>query len=141
MHDMPDAEDRRGMARVRCPAAASSVVDQPSDADAGPSAELDLQTQEGLPVVIVVEAPQLTAMSRTTAWRKRKKEAEAGEQSRTPRCPVARKVYSCRVCGRPMTSEGHTQFRGQRYCAQTPGIAPQDEWLRQKRLEAASKKN
>ena len=28
-----------------------------------------------------------------------------------------------------MTSEGHTQFRGQRYCPESPGQVPQEEWL------------
>ena len=68
--------------------------------------------------------------SRTTAWR-HKRERQEGKISRP------RKTYTCTVCGRPMTSEGHTQFHGQRYCPSAPGQIPQDEWLQKKRDEAA----
>ena len=43
--------------------------------------------------------------SRTTAWR-RKWEREQGQR------PRKRREYTCRVCGRPMTTPGHTQFMG-----------------------------
>ena len=36
-----------------------------------------------------------------------------------------------KVCGQPMTSEGHTQFRGQCYCPHAPGQVSQQEWLRE----------
>ena len=39
-----------------------------------------------------------------------------------------------------MTSEGHTQFRGQRYCPLAPGQISQGEWLQKKKDEAAKKK-
>ena len=62
-----------------------------------------------------------------------KKEREEGKQ------PKTRKVYTYRVRGQPMTTEGHTQFRGQRYCPNAPGQFSQDEWLKRKE-EAARKK-
>ena len=68
--------------------------------------------------------------SRTTMWR-HKRERQEGKISRP------RKAYTCTVCGRPMTSEGHTQFRGQRYCPSAPGQLPQDEWLQKKKDETA----
>ena len=43
-----------------------------------------------------------------------------------------RKEYSCWICGRPMTSPGHTQFYEQRYC---PGAPGQVEWLWMRRQE------
>ena len=68
------------------------------------------------------------AMSRTMAWRHRKKAGtESGQK------------YCCRVCGKPMTTAGHTQFRGQRYCPDAPGQVSKEEWLDQKRAEAAAK--
>ena len=68
--------------------------------------------------------------SRTTVWQ-HKRDRQEGKISRP------RKTYTCKVCGRPMTSEGHTQFRGQRYCPSAPGQIPQDEWLQKKKDEAA----
>jgi len=92
------------------------------------------------------------AVSRTTEWRRRKAAAAATALSNStgPAAParsastevkteVKRKQYSCRVCGRPMQSEGHTQFRGQRYCPDAPGQVPKEEWLSQKKTEAAAK--
>ena len=71
--------------------------------------------------------------SRTTAWR-RKREREQGQK------PRERKEYSCRVCGRPMTTPGHTQFYGQWYCSNAPGQLPQGEWLRMKKQDRDRKK-
>ncbi|CAH1242499.1 Hypp6776 [Branchiostoma lanceolatum] len=53
---------------------------------------------------------------RTTEWRARKRNAEVAAAGRGKR-----KEYSCRVCGLPVASEGHSQFRGQRYCPNAPG--------------------
>ena len=55
-------------------------------------------------------------------WR-HNKQMEEGTKMRN------RKVYTCRVCSRPMNSEGHTQFRGQ---------IPGHVWLAKE--EAARKK-
>ena len=70
---------------------------------------------------------------RTMAWR-HKRDRQEGKISR------ARKAYTYTVCGRPMTSEGHTQYRGQRYCPLAPAQISQDEWLQKKKDEAARKK-
>ena len=67
--------------------------------------------------------------SRTTLWR-HMQERQEGKSSRP------RKAYTCSVCGRPMASEGHTQYHGQRYCPLVPGQIPRDEWLQKKRGES-----
>ena len=69
--------------------------------------------------------------SRTTVWR-HKRDQQEGKISRP------RKAYTCTVC---VTSEGHTQFRRQRYCPLAPGQIPQDEWLQKKKNEAARPPN
>ena len=46
-----------------------------------------------------------------------------------------RKVYTCRVCNRPMRDTGHTHFRGIRYCPNAPNQIPLDEWLTYRRIE------
>ena len=76
--------------------------------------------------------------SRTTLWRRRKKAAESGIPP-TQAEPTKRKAYSCKVCGKPMTSEGHSQFKGKRYCPHEPGVLPLDQWLQQRRAEANAK--
>lgn len=142
-HVFEEAEDTSGQATCRkktksssrppAPPSINLTLDLPLDSapsklsahpPAPPSLDLPLDSAPAGP-----SAPQ----SRTTAWR-HKKEREEGKQAKT------RKVYTCRVCGQPMTTEGHTQFRGQRYCPNAPGQLPQDEWLKRKKEEAARKK-
>ena len=84
-----------------------------------------------------VPAPQVTVEvatqpgpSMTTMWRQRKKESE----------PKSRKVYSCRMCGMPMSDPSHTQFRRARYCPQTFPDVSKEQWLEQQRAKAAAKK-
>jgi len=53
----------------------------------------------------------------------------------------AHKIYRCcRTCGQAMTSTGHTQFRGQRYCPYVTGDTSRNEWLQAKKQEVAVKK-
>lgn len=54
-----------------------------------------------------------TSVSRSTEWRHRKAAAMGVETEKS------RKTYSCRVCNKPMSTPGHTQFRGQRYWQHT----------------------
>lgn len=70
-------------------------------------------------------------VSRTTKWRRKKAEKQRQKKQR--------KVYTCRICRQPMTTAGHTQFRGQRYCQHAPGQIPRAEWLAQKRAEAKAR--
>jgi hypothetical protein len=116
----PEVEDTSGEARVR----GTTSAPVPPSVEAGPSAppqavalEVDVQTQP--------------KVSRTTEWRHKKTGKKTNEQ---------RKTYTCKVCSEPMSSAGHTQFRGQRYCPFAPGQIPREEWLAQKREAATSKK-
>lgn len=84
-------------------------------------------------------------MSRTTDWRRRVAEGKG---------KAPRKTYTCRTCGKNMTGmfstkylntftiagSGHTQYKGQRYCPSAAGQIPKEEWLKNKREEAAAKK-
>ena len=126
-HVFPEVEDTSGEARTRqrtapkvAPQTAAdtpAVVQHP--AVAGPSTpsvgtEIEVTTAQ---------------VSRTTEWR-RKKKGKAIE---------SRKTYTCRVCSQPMSSAGHTQFRGQRYCPYAPGKIPKEEWLAQRKEAAKAK--
>ncbi|XP_064391951.1 uncharacterized protein LOC135339658 isoform X4 [Halichondria panicea] len=71
------------------------------------------------------------SLSRTTIWRHRK----AGKSSTGPPTTASgRKQYSCGQCGDGVSTGGHTQFRGQRYCPKTAGVSKED-WLASKREE------
>lgn len=50
-----------------------------------------------------------------------------------------RKTYECRVCHLPMTSPGHTQYKGKRYCPNAPDQIPKEEWLAQRKAEDKAK--
>ena len=150
-HSFPEAEDTTGQARVRkrkdttgtlagstiSPAASTgtnahdtcmSNLSSLSSAP-GPSGLSSAAGPSGLSLGADPSGPT----SRTTAWR-RKREREQGQR------PRERKEYSCRICNRPMTTPGHTQFYGQRYCPDAPGQLPQEEWLRMKKQERDRKK-
>ncbi|PIK44872.1 hypothetical protein BSL78_18257 [Apostichopus japonicus] len=115
----PEPEDRTGLANVR-------RKNVPSTSGSSTAAEA--------PGV----APP-AKVSRTTEWRKRK--AQALAQTLAPgTAKLPRKEYSCRVCGKGMSSTGHTQFRGKRYCPDAPGQVSKDEWLAKQRAEAAQAK-
>ncbi|KAK3720983.1 hypothetical protein QZH41_018540, partial [Actinostola sp. cb2023] len=85
-----------------------------------------------------VQAPVQTATvvtSRTTDWRRRK----AMMEGNAPGSKVPRKTYECRVCHLPMASEGHTQYKGKRYCPNAPGQISKTEWLAQRKAEDKAK--
>ncbi|EFX63245.1 hypothetical protein DAPPUDRAFT_119385 [Daphnia pulex] len=69
------------------------------------------------PLVIEDQTQQLKKISRTTQWRKRAKELR-GEAAQVKK---PRKEYFCNKCNQPMTSDGHTQFKGKRFCSATEG--------------------
>ena len=66
---------------------------------------------------------QTTTVPRTTAWRKRKRAAVV---STLPQAQSRRK-NTCTICGEPMSSTGHSQFYGKRYCPNAPGQVPKKE--------------
>ena len=125
-HSFPKAEDINGQANVRRKTKSSS---RPL-----PSSSHQLPPPSQPEVSILHPKPEFSASaaSQTTVWR-HKKERDEGKQVKM------RNIYTCKVCSQPMTTEGHTQFRGQRYCPHAPGQIPQDEWLKRKE-EAARKK-
>ena len=122
-HIFSQTEDRSGQARVRG-ATRISVLSTSTPAIQGPSTSSALH-----PPVIGTEVEVETKVSRTTEWRYKK----------TGRKNKQRKTYSCRVCNQQMTSTGHTQFRGQRYCPNAPGQISRKEWLAARKEEAKAK--
>ena len=76
---------------------------------------------------------QSTTVPRTTAWRQGKRTAAVAK------LPCVRRQYTCTVCREPMTSPGHSQFYGKRYCPNAPGQIPKEEWLAQRRAEKSEK--
>ncbi|KAI9562491.1 hypothetical protein GHT06_009928 [Daphnia sinensis] len=64
-------------------------------------------------VTIQDESQPPKKISRTTQWRKRAKELKGdAAQVKKPR-----KEYSCTKCHMLMSSDGHTQFKGKRFCS------------------------
>ena len=91
-------------------------------------------------VLSIAQSAQSATLSRTTLWRRRKQCATFGaSSSQEGREPAKRKTYSCKVCQLPVTSEGHTQFKGKRCCPHEPGVLPVKELLELRRAEAATR--
>lgn len=80
-------------------------------------------------VIATIGSPELLTsppVSRTTAWRKRK---NVSTESTVKEKESDRKVYTCTKCQHPMTTtNGHSQFKGQRYCPNTETLT-KTEWL------------
>ena len=76
---------------------------------------------------------QIPVFSRTSMWRRIKKTGPV------PTTVTQARVYKCKVCCLPMTSKGHSQFRGQRYCPHAVGQIPKEQWLTIMRQEALTK--
>lgn len=121
-HTSLNVEDTSGQARVRGatttassssghgPSTCAGIISAPpppmtpgpsTSASPDVSSEVDVQTRK---------------VSRTTELRN--KNTGKSEQ---------RKTYTCKTCSQPMTSAGHTQFRGQRYCPNAPGRIPKEQ--------------
>ncbi len=83
--------------------------------------------------IVVIDNPKLLispAISRTTAWRKRKNPptGSVGKEKEQER-----KAYTCNKCQQPMTTNnGYSQFRGQLYCPNTETLTKQ-KWLEVKK--------
>jgi hypothetical protein len=127
-----EPQDNTGLAQVRRRQSAPSNNEdnlRKSQEEIAKKPEIDQCT------IVVIENPELLispAISRTTAWRKRKNPltGSAGKDKEQER-----KAYTCNKCQQPMTTtNGHSQFRGQRYCPNTETLTKQ-EWLEVKKNE------
>lgn len=121
------------------------VIQEPVDTTGQAKVRNSVASQSAPPstsLVMLDSSTPTTHVSRTTEWRRRKA-AAAGKQpqgvyeQQTNKPP--RKQYGCRVCGKAMSSPGHTQFRGQRYCPDAPNQIPREQWLAQKKAESLAK--
>ena len=95
-------------------------------------------------VVEEVEAEQSPHVSRKTAWRKRKAvQSEASENglavadvsAKKTENGKKRKAYSCTPCNKPMSSGGHTQFKGVRHCPENT-LLSKTAWLEEQRANS-----
>ena len=150
-HIFEDIPDTSGQARVRgamtaasyssCPGISlpsstsssltpgSSISVPPPPSSSTVSGASTSTTPHSSAIGSEVDVETTSRVSRTTEWRHKKTERK-NEQ---------RKTYTCRICGQPMTSAGHTQFRGQRYCPNAPGQIPKEQWLAARKEEAKAK--
>ena len=124
------------------------TIDEPADT----VDQASVRTKRALSAATIQEAlaepeptPTPQKVSRTTEWRRRRALLEgtlAGNRGKGPAggAEAPRKEYSSRICSQSMSTEGHTQFRGQRYCPNAHNQVPKDEWLKLRRAEAAAKK-
>jgi hypothetical protein len=81
-----------------------------------------------------------TSYSKTTAWRKRKAELESqskhqGSEPNSSSSQKIQKEYTCKNCDQPMTSQGHMQYHGERYCPKD-NLISKTQLLEQKRFES-----
>ena len=156
-HLFKEAEDTRGQAQMGRPCCSASlsrttVWRQQKKAAAGRSTVGGASTSAIPTPATGVTSTSSASLSRTTEWRQQKK-AAAGRSTvggaSTSAIPtpatgatstslvVQRKVYSCRKCGKPSSSPDHSQFRGQQYCPSAYPDLTKEEWLAQRRAEAA----
>nr|CAB3262884.1 uncharacterized protein LOC100184639 [Phallusia mammillata] len=92
------------------------------------------------------DAPAAKYVSRTTAYRHRKRQEAADKELASqlglpePAVPTRRR-YACGKCGLAATKlTGHSQFYGHMYCPNQPGQIPLEEWLATKRAERRADK-
>lgn len=145
-HIFTDVEDTSGQGRVRGNTAtmgsgystttdpylgtASVGTSTPTTSAVAPSTTTTPQSPDAPAAGTEMDVTKTALrIPKTTAWR-HKKTGTKNEQ---------RKVYTCKKCGQPMASGGHTQFRGNRYCPNVPGQIPREQWLAARREEAMAK--
>ena len=130
---LSDKKDTSGQAQVRrrVPPSCTATTAAPIDAGLQPMAPVSVQeagaeeicTDTTTEVEVIPPARQ----SRTTEWRRRKALAAQMVLGETPL--KIRKERCCRLCGKPIGTEGHSQFHGKIYCPFVPGQIPRKEWL------------
>ena len=135
----PEPEDTTGQAKLRRVGPVRHVLAVPIAALVPSSTTSEAGTSIATTSMLVqnpflcsdrteVPAPGVRQVPKTTQWRHKQKGVQSGQ----------RKVYSCRVCLQPTTTEGHAQYYGHRYCPHSPGQIPREEWLAIKRQERAA---
>ncbi|XP_019626538.1 PREDICTED: uncharacterized protein LOC109471641 [Branchiostoma belcheri] len=93
------------------------------------------------PVAAQVPAASVTSSTKSARWYRKKKatEEDQGQQKRK----YSRKAGSntCSICGKPKLKEfGHSRFGRETFCESSSSLSVQ-QWLAQKRAEAAAKKD
>ena len=138
-HMFEEAPDQTGKARVRdTSSVVIPVAPLPHTTDTTPIVQTStsttlVATTSATLVATTSSSTSSTPTSRVTQWRHRK----AGKDKDTI---AKRKVYCCSVCNQPVSSKGHTQYRGYRYCPYAPGQVPQAAWLAEKKAKFMAKK-
>ena len=128
-----EPEDRSGQAKIRrrfVPIAIRPAVSLPSTSAATALNVLVPAVSSSASRESTVEEVPVPPMSRTTAWRHRKKVGDV----------KLRKVYCCQVCHAPASQSDHGHYYGKKYCYKRPGAPSKEDWYKQVRLERALKK-
>ena len=149
-------QDRTGSAsvRVRRPAVPPVVPSTSFEPPVLPNSEnMDEQyefqqqtdNEKDGPLLHRVTPPQqvIKTIPRSTASQQRKREADAAAKGLVLEAKKPRKEYTCRKCGKGISSPGHTQYRGYgRFCQEFDGkdsVTP-SQWVAEKRELEAQKK-
>ena len=117
---LSDKKDTSGQAQVRRRAPPSCTATTAAPIDAGLQQMAPVSVQEAgaeeicTDTTTEVEVIPPARQSRTTEWRRRK--ALAAQMVLGETQLKIRKERCCRLCGKHIGSEGHSQFRGKIYC-------------------------
>lgn len=139
-HSFPDPEDTLGQAQVQGAPAPTTSSTPPPDHTGSISRTTEWRRRKKTAAVPTTSAepppepPPDPTISRTSEWRWKRKT----EQPTATKMP--RKAYSCQFCMQPMNAAtGHSQFHGRCYGLHAPGQIPREEWMAQRKAEAAAK--
>lgn len=143
-HQFPEPEDSTGRACLRssaqsCSVGTSSVPVSPPPAPVGTAGGVAVETSTSSSYAVQQAQEEaevrITPMVKTTQWLHMQKAATAGDAP-----PAKRRKYTCTTCGLPMTSTGHSQWYGHRYCPHAPGQVPKEQWMAKQRAKGVGRK-
>ena len=128
-HIFHEVDDQTGLARLRDKSSTQVII--------APTTPVTIPATSGTTSATLIDPAAIpttsgTTIPRVTQWRHRK----AGKDHRDSK----RKIYCCSVCNQPVSSEGHAQYRGYRYCQYAPGQVPHDVWLAEKKAKFIAKR-
>ena len=134
-HQQEEPEDRTGLAQVRYKAPAVNVASlsrttlwrQRKKAAIASTSASAASTSKATTVVVSVAPTSVAATSVVPT------------SAASTSASFSRKEYSCRICGKAMSSPDHSQFRGKRYCPSLYPEVSKEEWLALRRAEAKAK--